>query len=82
MDQLENLPRRLKRALEGLVKADILTERELELLIASASNQGGRAGETDWQEILWDQVTTLRAQAEVTRSQRDSSRRTRKRSNR
>ncbi len=80
MNELESLPVRLRRALEGLVKADIISERELELLINTASNNAALPGERDWIEFLWDQVTILRARAEVDRSQKDRSRKTRKRS--
>jgi len=89
-----NLPARLRRALDGLVKSGILSDDDVGILIKQAQARAGSSESIEgpdsisspaaslWIDVLWDKVTVIRAQAEARRAKTDRSRRFRRNRNR
>ncbi len=78
------IPKRLDRALNGLVKAGIISEGQLAILINQAQRESNLpdSPSTSWIDLLWDRVTILRAQAESRTSATDAGRKARRRNHR
>lgn len=78
------IPKRLDRALGGLVKAGIISADQLAVIISQVQREANLPDttSTSWIDLLWDRVTILRAQAESKRSATDAGRKARRRKHR